>query len=268
MKARHQRPAIEDASISGILAAVTAAGGARERRNRVPSRHRPAEPQAAVARVERLLRVIGLRRRARHRVQRDPRGGRADRRQPALQVRRLRPRRAAPRRPGHHPRRDEAPARAGLLHAVVRRARQGHRRWHGPSPRRRHVPLDRRRSPAALAADELVRAGRRRRRRLGRDRGGRAPGPALARRPGGRDRRLLRRPALLPPPPGDREGRPPQARDRRLADRLHRRPGLRAVGRRGRRGDALERPGGRRRGLRDPAGRACSRSTSSASRPG
>ena len=39
----------------------------------------------------------------------------------------------------------------GLLHAVVRRARQGHRRRHGPPPRRRHVPLDRRRPAAPLA---------------------------------------------------------------------------------------------------------------------
>ena len=58
------------------------------------------------------------------------------RRQPAVQVPRHRPRRDPPRRPRDHPRRDEAQGRAGLLHALVRRARQGHRRRHGP-PRRR-----------------------------------------------------------------------------------------------------------------------------------
>ena len=41
--------------------------------------------------------------------------------------------------------------RAGLLHAVVRRARQGHRRRHRPSPGRDRVPLDRRGSAVPLA---------------------------------------------------------------------------------------------------------------------
>ena len=39
---------------------------------------------------------------------------------------------ACARRPGHHPRRRQDDGRPGLLHAVVRRARQGHRRRHGP----------------------------------------------------------------------------------------------------------------------------------------
>ena len=47
------------------------------------------------------------------------------------------------RRPGHHPRRDQARRRAGLLHALVRRARQGHRRRHGPSPRRERATAGR-----------------------------------------------------------------------------------------------------------------------------
>ena len=51
-----------------------------ERRHGLPSADRGAEPQEAVARVVRLLRVLGLRRLPRHRVQRDPRGRRADRR--------------------------------------------------------------------------------------------------------------------------------------------------------------------------------------------
>ena len=60
-----------------------------------------------------LLRRQRVPRQPRHRVQRDPRGGRAHRRQPALQVRAPRPRRPPPRRPADHPRCDEADARAG-----------------------------------------------------------------------------------------------------------------------------------------------------------
>ena len=56
-----------------------------------------------------------------------------------------------------------------------------------------------------------------------------APGSPVAGRPGGRDRRVVRRPALLP------AAREPyrRHRDRRQPHRLHRRPGLRAVDRRG-----------------------------------
>ena len=53
-----------------------------------------------------------------------------------------------------HPRRDEDRRRPGHLHAVVRRARQGHRRRHGPPARRGPLPLDRGRSAAPLAAPE------------------------------------------------------------------------------------------------------------------
>ena len=181
---------------------------ARERRNRLPPRHRAAQPQAAVARVVGLLRVLRLRRRPRHRVQRDPRGGRADRRQPALQVRRRRPRCRPPRRPGDHPRRDEAHARPGHLHAVVRRARQGHRRRDGPSPRRRLVPLDRGGPPAPLAPDERDRARRDDRRRHRADGGRRAPGPAVAGGARGGDRPVVRGSRLLPPARrDDRPGR-------------------------------------------------------------
>ena len=45
-------------------------------------------------------------------------------------------RRRPARRPGHDPRRLEAPGRPRLLHAVVRRGRQGRRRRHGHPPRR------------------------------------------------------------------------------------------------------------------------------------
>ena len=57
-----------------------------ERRHGLPSADRGPEPQDAVAGVVRLLRVLGLRRLPRHRVQRDPRGRRADRRVAAVQV--------------------------------------------------------------------------------------------------------------------------------------------------------------------------------------
>src|SRR5439155_727799 len=92
-----------------------------EHRDPVPSAHRAAQPQDAVARVERLLRVERLRRLPRHRIQRHPRGGGAHRRLAALQIPGPRPRRAAPRRPRHHPRREEAGGGSGVLHAMVRR---------------------------------------------------------------------------------------------------------------------------------------------------
>ena len=108
-----------------------------------------------------LLRVERLRGRPRHRIQRDPRGRGTHRRVAALQVPRLRARRPAPRRPGRHPRRDQAVGRWRHLHAVVRRARQGRRRRHGPSPRRAALPLDRRRPAAPLAPPEQRRPRRR-----------------------------------------------------------------------------------------------------------
>ena len=100
-----------------------------------------------------LLRLERLRRRPRHRVQRDPRGGRPDRRQPALQVRGRAGRDAAPaRRPGDHPRRDEAHAGPVIYtpwcdeHGKVIDDGTIHRLADGP------LPLDRRRSAAPLAA--------------------------------------------------------------------------------------------------------------------
>ena len=93
-----------------------------------------------------------------------------------------------------------------VLHALVRRARQGHRRRHGGAPRRRRLPLDRRRPAAPLVAPQ--------RRGLEVEveevtddaRGARAPGAAVACRAGGRNGRVLRRPALLPPPRAPRIG--------------------------------------------------------------
>ena len=169
-----------------------------ERRHRLPSPDGAPEPEDAVAGVVRLLRELRVRRLPRHRVQRDPRGGRGHRRQPPLQVPDQGPRRDPPRRPRDHARRDEAQGRAGLLHAVVRRARQGHRRRDRPPRRRGRAALDRGRSPDPLADDERRRPGRgdRGRQRVGG--GARAPGPVQSRGARGGDRRGLRRPALLP----------------------------------------------------------------------
>ena len=109
-----------------------------ERRHPVPSAHGGAQPEAAMARVVRLLRRQRLRRRPRHRVQRDPRGGRADRRHA---------RSSSTASPGPTRKRSStgsSPAtrpssQVGQVFytPVVRRARQGHRRRHRPPARRR-----------------------------------------------------------------------------------------------------------------------------------
>ena len=106
----------------------------RERRNRVPSRHRAAEPQAAMARVERLLRVVGIRRRPRHRVQRDPRGRGRHRRQPAVQVPGQRPGRDPP-RPGHL----EHERQPAAAHALGRRRDDEAPRAGSERPRQRRL---------------------------------------------------------------------------------------------------------------------------------
>ena len=205
-----------------------------------------------MADVVRLLRRQRIPRLPRHRVQRDPRGGRAHRRQPALQIRAARPGRRAPGGPADRPRRDEAGAGPRLLHAVVRRARQGHRRRHDPPPRGRGRgagdPLDGCGPADPVAPDERPRAGRGRPGRQRIRRGGCVAGTPEPSRPGRGDGHPVRRPGLLPAPPGD-AGRHP---DRRVADRLHRRPGLRAVD-----------PGGSRRGGVGCAGR-CRRAVSPA----
>ncbi len=102
----------------------------------VPSANRPAQPQDAVARVVGLLRLERLRRRPRHRVQRDPRGGRADRRLAPLQVPGVRAGRARGWSTGSSPATPRSCGRRRRLHAVVRRARQGRRRRDRPPPRR------------------------------------------------------------------------------------------------------------------------------------
>ena len=78
-----------------------------------------------------------------------------------------------------------------------------------PSPRRAPLPLDRRRPSAPLAAPEQRRARRDHHRGDGGDRRARAAGPAVARRARGRDRRIVRRPALLPAPRRRRSARSP-----------------------------------------------------------
>ena len=189
-----------------------------------------------------LLRLVRLRRRPRHRVQRDPRGGRPDRRVAALQVPSPRPRRDTPRRPGHHPRRDEAGRRPGLLRPCATTS-VCRRRRHGPPPRGTRVPLDGGRPAVPLAApqprglDVSIEERERGRRR------GRPPGAAVAGRARGGDRRVLRGPPLLPAPGGEAaDRRPAQGPDRRVADRLHGRSRLRAVDPGGARGGGLGAP--------------------------
>ena len=166
--------------------------------------------------------------------------------------------------PRHHPRRDADAGRAGRLHALVRRARQGHRRRHRRTRGRAGAPLDRRRPPVPLAHAQRRRPRRRDRGRLGV--AGRAgpPGPVQPRRPRGRDRRVLRGPPLLPPPgePGSAAWRSTSAaRATRAtwATSCGSRPGPRRTS-----GTRSSRPARRTRS--DPP--ACTPSTSRASRPG
>ena len=106
-------------------------------------------------------------------------------------------------------------------------ARQGHRRRHCGAPGRRQLPLDRGGPPAALAAPQRARPGRDRRGDLGSLAALALQGPlsrAVLEAASGADLADLgyfRRRALTHR--GPRRGREP--------DRLHRRPGLRAVGR-------------------------------------
>ena len=171
-----------------------------------------------------------LRRLPRHRVQRDPRGGRADRRQPALQVRGRGPRRAPAGRPGDHPGRDEArrTARSTTRRGATRTARSSTTgRSIGSAEDR--VPLDGGRPAVPLADDERDRARRHDRGRSA-SRSPRSPsrargaGRSSRRRPGESfgDLRYFRR----------RAAAVGGIADRREPDRLHRRPRLRAVGRR------------------------------------
>ena len=153
------------------------------------------------------------------------------------------------------------------LHAVVRRARQGHRRRHGPrlddgayrwtaaDPQCRWLRLNARR-PRRRPSTTNRRAVAARR----------PPGTAVAGRAGGRDRASRSRTSATS---GDARRRIGGRRGRCQPHRLHRRPRLRDLdpGRRRatRSGTALMEVGRR---LRDPAGRACSPWTSRAWRPG
>ena len=202
-----------------------------ERRHRLPLPDRAAQPQEAVARVVGLLRLVGVRRRPRHRVQRDPRGGRADRRL----ARCTSTGSAGPTRSRLVDRvitRDatKLKRRAGLLHAVVRRARQGHRRRHGPprSPTTRSAGPPPIRSSAGSTLNargldvEIEDVTERSPRSRSRARSPRAVLEAATGEPFADLRYFRRRPARI------RVGRRRIAIDV-VADRLHRRPRLRAV---------------------------------------
>src|SRR5258707_12347663 len=94
-------------------------------RQRRPRAHLPALREPELSGVVRLLRGELVRGAPRTRVQRDPQRLGADRRLAAVQVPAERTRRGEARRSRHHPRRLQARRRTGVLHPVVRRARQG-----------------------------------------------------------------------------------------------------------------------------------------------
>ena len=175
-----------------------------ERRHPVPPADRAAQPQDAVARVVGLLRLERLRRRPRHRVQRDPRGGRPDRRHPALQVRGQRARRARGSSTGSSPatRRSSRSGRSTTRPGATSTARSSTTarstasttssfRWTAADPQLRWLTLNAR----GLDVDDR-----------GRHRGDVAAlalqGPLSPGGPRGGDRRVVRRPALLPAPAG------------------------------------------------------------------
>ena len=192
----------------------------RDRRTRenVSSLREPELP-----RVVRVLRGQRVRGAPRPRVQRDPQRGGDDRHLAAVQVPPLGQGRHAPRGSDRDPGSQEGLGRLGHLHAVVRRARQGHRRRHGLAPRGERLPLDGGGPEPALVPPERRGPRRQDRGHLGRRGRARAAGADLG-----------------PPAQGDRRGRhrEPQVlqghlrQDRRhprrhLAHRVHGRPRLR-----------------------------------------
>ncbi len=150
-----------------------------------------------------LLGALAVLGRHRHRVQRGPRGGRRHRRLAAVQVPGLGPGRRPADRPGHHPERDQARRRPGLLHALVRRAGQAHRRRDGLPARRDHLSMDGRRAELPVVRHERHRPRRADRGRLDR---GRRPSPCRGAWPA---RCSRRRPARTGPTCGtSAAGRP------------------------------------------------------------
>ena len=155
-----------------------------------------------------LFRLERLRRRPRHRVQRDPRGRRADRRLAALQVHRV----AGPTRcawsTGSITRDATKLPVGGVIYTpwcdengkvvddgTIHRLDERRYRWTAADPQLRWL---RQNSARARRHDRRGDRG---------DRRARPPGPAVARRPRGGDRRVVRRPALLPPPRRRRSAR-------------------------------------------------------------
>ncbi len=199
-----------------------------ERRHRVPPPHRAAQPQDAVARVVGLLR--GQRRTPTSTTSSTTRSARRPRSSTCSPLYKYRgPRAATPSALVDRViTRDATKLKVGQVYytpwcdehgkviddGTVHRLAEDDFRWTAADPQFRWLTHERPRP---------------RRRDRGRHRGarrGRPPGSLSPGRPRGGDRRVVRRPALLPPPRVATLGR---RRGRRQPDRLHRRPGLRAV---------------------------------------
>ena len=154
----------------------------------------------------------------------------------------------------------------GLLHALVRRARQGHRRRHDPSARRGRFrwtaadPQLRWLTPERAGLDVDDRGRRPRPIAAARAPGSAVAGPCSRRRPGSRSATCATS--------GGGASTVGGSRDRRVPDRLHRRPRLRAVDPGRARGRRVGRADGGRAGRTASGRRACSRSTSCGSRRG
>ena len=159
----------------------------------------------------------------------------------------------------------EGRGRLGDLHAVVRRARQGHRRRHGLAPRRR-TPTAGRRPIRACAGSTRTRSASTSRSRTSRSRSrrsrsrGRPPAGCCSAVAEADIENLKYFKVTL----GQDRGRP----RRHLADRLHGRSRLRDLDSVEGRGQGLGRADGEGQGRSTSTPRACSRSTSRASRPG
>ena len=154
--------------------------------------------------------------------------------------------------------------RPGLLHAVVRRRRQGDRRWDGDAGVGAGVSMDRGRSEPALAHRERIRTERRHRGHFRERRRAGAAGADVGAAAAAGVRRGSVDAEVLP-----RHQRPHRRRaGRRVAHRLHRRSRLRDLDAVGRGAAGLGRDRAARAARSICIRPACWRSTSRASRPG